>query len=409
MRRSLTLWSTLLAFAVLLSSTAVMAQNNSNANQDWQENVNQLEEEMKELEKEMKALEKEMKKMDFNVARDFEFEFDFDFSNIKSCDQKAQIKPSRSFLGIYLDDHPSKEGILVEGTVEQSGARAAGLKKGDVIKSIDGSAMKQSDDLGPVLAQYSPGDLITIRFERDGQMMQTAATLTKKRSSWERDPCKVFIGVTLSGHGPEGKGSRITGIIDDTPADEAKLQKGDVIMALDGQATNNFDEVLVERNKHEAGDWFTLTIYRDGTTQDVKARFKSCDEVKPEILYTEPIPVNESPSATEEPAERVDEPAEEEDDEPAPRTPGPLQLENWSVFPNPNYGKFHLQFEGNSAPTTIQILNTNGKKVFEENLNNFDGTFNRKIDLRTGPGTLFIQVRQGDKVYSDKIVVLSQA
>lgn len=406
MRRSPTFWSAWLAFALLCSSGLVVAQNNSNSNsnsnssQEWDQNMSELEQEMKALEKEMKDLEKEMKKLDENM------EFDFDFSTLNGYAPKSPLHSSKTFLGIYLEDNPAGEGILVEGAVKGSGAAAAGLKKGDLITSVDGNAMKNSNDLGPVLAEYNAGDVVTIRFERDGQLMQTAATLTKKRSSWERDPCKVFIGVTLSGHGPEGKGSRITGIIDDTPADEAKLQKGDVIMALDGRETNNFDEVLVERNKHEAGDWFTLTIFRDGSTQDVKARFKSCDEVKPELLYTEPIPINESPSASEEePEERADEVEEDQ----MPRLPGPLQLNNWSVFPNPNYGKFHLQFEGNSVPTTIQILDTKGKKVFEETVNNFDGTYNRRVDLRTGPGTLFIQVRQGDKVYSDKIVILSQA
>jgi len=75
---------------------------------------------------------------------------------------------SRPFMGILFDvlnaDRAAKEGIAVnEGvyindTVEGSGARAAGLVKGDVIVSLDGVATPGYHELGPILGSHQAGD-----------------------------------------------------------------------------------------------------------------------------------------------------------------------------------------------------------------------------------------------------------
>jgi len=76
----------------------------------------------------------------------------------------------RPFMGILFDglnaERAAKEGIAVnEGvyindTVEGSGARAAGLVKGDVIVSLDGAATPGYHELGPVLSSHQAGDVI---------------------------------------------------------------------------------------------------------------------------------------------------------------------------------------------------------------------------------------------------------
>ena len=77
---------------------------------------------------------------------------------------------NRPFMGILFDvlnaDRAAKEGIAVsEGvyindTVEGSGARAAGLVKGDVIISLDGVATPGWHELGPILGSHQAGDTI---------------------------------------------------------------------------------------------------------------------------------------------------------------------------------------------------------------------------------------------------------
>ncbi len=387
----------LLIAALAMPSLSWAQQDNSS----FEAEMKKLEQEMKKLEQEMKSLEKEMESLDHS---NFEFDFDFDYNTmIGSCAPKT-------FLGIYPGTPKNTTGVLVTGVVDDSGAKAAGLEKGDIIKSIDGNEMKNSSELSGVLAKFEPNENVVIRFERDGQLMQTVATLTEKGSS-RRDPCKVFIGVTLSGQGPDGKGTRITSIIDDTPADASELERGDIILKLDGVETNSFDQLLRERNKHNPGDEFTLTILRESSKKDVKARFKSCDETKPEVIESVPQIINESPTEndnTTDPPLPVEE-RKDREDAPAPNGNGLLELSNWNIFPNPTYGKFFLRFNGDSVPTTIRVIDSNGKEIYKENINNFDGTYNKKIDLKAAPGTLFVQVQQGDKMVTEKIILMPQA
>ena len=68
-------------------------------------------------------------------------------------------------------------GVLIDGVVEGSAAEAAGLQAGDIIKAINGQEIAYFDDLTDQLAGKTPGDVVTIDYQRNGTMAQTEATL----------------------------------------------------------------------------------------------------------------------------------------------------------------------------------------------------------------------------------------
>jgi len=96
----------------------------------------------------------------------------------------------RPFMGILFDvlnaERAAKEGIAVnEGvyvndTVEGSGARAAGLIKGDVIVSLDSVATPGYHELGPILSGHQAGDVIEAHIVR-GQERRTIALALGQR------------------------------------------------------------------------------------------------------------------------------------------------------------------------------------------------------------------------------------
>lgn len=90
-----------------------------------------------------------------------------------------------------------------------------------------------------------------------------------------RNPCKVFIGVSTTVMNDVVLVQRI---IDDTPASNSELRVGDAILALDGAPVRSQRELVIERDKHQQGDAFTLTILRDGVEMQIPASFKSCSE-----------------------------------------------------------------------------------------------------------------------------------
>lgn len=87
-------------------------------------------------------------------------------------------------------------------------------------------------NLHEVLALHQPNDQVRIIYLRNGESLQTVATLGDRSFNsfvkLERDPCQVFIGVMVSGRGEGEKGALVSGIIPKTPAETVGLREGDV-------------------------------------------------------------------------------------------------------------------------------------------------------------------------------------
>ncbi len=311
----------------------------------------------------------------------------------------------RPMLGIYVAEGANVQGVKVSSMVPGGGARAAGIQGGDVITAINGVAIANQTELRTQLNKYKPGETIDVTYTRDGLSSTTESTLYRSRNSFERDPCEVFIGVSLSGNGPQGKGIHVSNIIGDTPAEKYGMKAGDVITSFDGVSVNSFGELLRERNKHEAGDWFKVKIERDGQFTEITAQFKECDQEIEEELIVEEVEEEVLPVITETIVPK---------EEPAlPETviDNTLELNDYQAFPNPTYGQFNLRFSSEAVPTLVRVVDVNGKIVYKENINQFDGYYNKAINLlnNAAPGTLFLQIIQGQKVRSEKIVLVPRA
>jgi hypothetical protein len=81
---------------------------------------------------------------------------------------------------------------------------------------------------------------------------------------------------------------------------------------------------------------------------------------------------------------------------------------NLSVSPNPNNGKFQLRFEvKNRAPLNIDILTASGQKVFTESTPNFNGVYNREINIgKPSSAYYLLKVEHNKKTYTQKIIIL---
>ena len=93
-------------------------------------------------------------------------------------DLKKYGEVQRAVLGVMMRtvndsigkaNHLNKmEGAFVVSTTEDGAARDAGIKKGDIIVSIDGNPVNTSSELQEQIGKYSPGDKITVGIIRDG-------------------------------------------------------------------------------------------------------------------------------------------------------------------------------------------------------------------------------------------------
>jgi len=71
----------------------------------------------------------------------------------------------------------SVNGVIVTEIQKGSAAAAAGLKEGDIIKSIDGRELYSSSEFSERIARHGPGDKVKLTFLRNGKINTALATL----------------------------------------------------------------------------------------------------------------------------------------------------------------------------------------------------------------------------------------
>lgn len=100
-------------------------------------------------------------------------------------DKKTEIrivktrKGNGAFFGVVID--PSAEGMELLDVVKDSPAQKAGLKKGDILQSVNEHQVSTYDELTKVLSNYKPGDSIVVMYRRDGQVGKVQASLAHAR------------------------------------------------------------------------------------------------------------------------------------------------------------------------------------------------------------------------------------
>ena len=75
------------------------------------------------------------------------------------------------------------EGVYISQITEDSGAEAAGLKEGDVIKRVDDIDVRKFSELTGYLRSKRPGDVIDVTVERDGSRLTRKVTLKKDQTT----------------------------------------------------------------------------------------------------------------------------------------------------------------------------------------------------------------------------------
>ena len=84
-----------------------------------------------------------------------------------------------------------------------------------------------------------------------------------------------------------------------------------------------------------------------------------------------------------------------------------LKVEKLRFSPNPNDGKFELNFKlKDRKPAQVKIVDMQGKEVYNETVNAFSGRYSNKIDISgNGEGIYILQILQGNKASTSKIVI----
>ncbi len=180
----------------------------------------------------------------------------------------------RGYLGVVIQglsnelkesfDLKDTEGVLISDVKEGSPAEKAGMKRGDVVISFDGKAVKDPGQLRNMVALTPPETKVHVEILRDGKnekLTVTLGTLTDELAApfAQADTVKK-LGLAVQNLtddladrlGYQGqKGVVISDVEPDGPAQLAGLRPGTLILEVNKKAISNTNEFLAAVKQSE--------------------------------------------------------------------------------------------------------------------------------------------------------------
>lgn len=171
----------------------------------------------------------------------------------------------RGFIGVSLQaltdglaralDLEGTDGALVARVEPGAPAEAAGIREGDVILSIDGTTAEDPRQISRMVADIAPGSEVPVTVFRDGERIDVTLTLVERGVAAQTDETDIgtpadgeLMGITISPVPElvrrnlglqEGQAIMVQNVQPGSPAAEAGLMQGDVILSAGGQDTND--------------------------------------------------------------------------------------------------------------------------------------------------------------------------
>ncbi|MFP5222895.1 MAG: DegQ family serine endoprotease [Acidobacteriota bacterium] len=165
---------------------------------------------------------------------------------------KSKGKVRRGMMGVTIqavDENTAKalglsgtKGALVSQVGAGSPAEKAGLTSGDVITEVNGQPVSDAHELTTKVGAMAPGETVTVTFLRKGQSKSAKVTLVERdlkqlgQPGEESNAQGDTLGMTLSTTDPRTNrpagGLIVVGLEQGSPAAEAGIRKGDVIVEI---------------------------------------------------------------------------------------------------------------------------------------------------------------------------------
>jgi serine protease Do len=170
-----------------------------------------------------------------------------------------------------------REGALVADVISGSPAEKGGIERGDIIIAYDGKPVKDNHDLPAMVAATPVDEHVTVTVLRDGKKQDLAIKVGKLPSEEAKleksvQPAKGKWGLQLHELSPQiahqlgikaDQGVAVVGVEPGSPADEAGIQQGDVIVEVDRHSVNTVNDVKEKIDRSEDKDHLLLLVQRD--------------------------------------------------------------------------------------------------------------------------------------------------
>lgn len=180
-------------------------------------------------------------------------------------------KVVRGYLGVVIADldkdtqkvYKRKEGGLILDISNDTPAAKYGLKRGDLIYSINGKKIKDRNDLQNSIASFKPNEKIKLELERDKKDLTLEIVLGDRSQiiGIQGDKDSSYLGgLKLSNITAEAikryrlstdsNGILITDVEPKSKAEKAGFQAGDIIVQIEDVEIKNFSNIQTALNRY---------------------------------------------------------------------------------------------------------------------------------------------------------------
>ncbi len=198
-------------------------------------------------------------------------------------------KITHAFIGIQIADVTpdnakffqmnKAEGALISDVDPDAPGAKAGLRTGDVITELDGKAVTDAGQLQMAVGQKRPGDTIHLQVMRDSKPTTVAVTLEAQGGAKGTETAggehgKARWGLGLADLTPDARnelqaqpslhGAIVQDVQPGSPADNAGLQRGDVIMEVNRHPVKSAAEVKQDLSSVPNGQDALVLVWSNG-------------------------------------------------------------------------------------------------------------------------------------------------
>jgi serine protease Do len=197
-------------------------------------------------------------------------------------------KVTRGWLGVYIQKVTPEiaeslgleaaRGALVADVMDGTPAADAGVEVGDVITEFDGQPIDDSNELPTIVARTPVGKTTTLKIIRGGDTQTLSVTigeLADEGAQPSQGPTEE-LGLAVQkltpeiaeslGIDPETKGVVVAGVEPNGAADQARLQRGDIILEVNRRPVENETEFANAVGKVAAKKTILLLVRRGDNT-----------------------------------------------------------------------------------------------------------------------------------------------